>query len=60
MPLIPTTQGELDDALLEKRETVSNGAVIVEYYMAGELVHRSIQLGLTPQQSLGADAAKMS
>lgn len=59
MPLIPTTKGDLDEALLEKREAVSNGSVIVEYYLDGELVHRSTYLALTPQASLGGQTAPM-
>lgn len=48
MALIFTTHGEMDEALLEKREGVDendNERVIwVEYWLEGELVHRSVHV----------------
>ena len=43
MPEIVTSKGMIDEALLEKREGVDpSGARWVEYYLDGELVHRSV------------------
>ena len=64
--LIQTTHGEMDELLLEKRVVPQTGSdeisnlVATEYWLNGELVHRSITgelvgRDLTPvQQSLGA------
>jgi len=52
---VTTTKGEMDESLLEKREgydppthpenPFSLGARWVEYWLNGELVHRSVALG---------------
>jgi hypothetical protein len=48
--IVTTTQGEMDDSLLEKREgSVDNdneNTTWVEYWLAGELVHRSAHVRL--------------
>lgn len=48
--LITTTKGEMDESLLEKREgTVDNDIELttwVEYWLEGELVHRSAHVTL--------------
>jgi hypothetical protein len=48
--LITTTKGEMDDSLLEKKEGIidSNTETTnwVEYWLAGELVHRSVNMVL--------------
>lgn len=48
--LVTTTKGEMDDSLLEKREgSVDNEHEItrwVEYWLEGELVHRSVHVHL--------------
>jgi len=48
--LITTTKGEMDDSLLEKREgSVDNDNELtrwVEYWLDGELVHRSVHVHL--------------
>jgi cation transport regulator ChaC len=48
--LVTTTKGDMDDALLEKREgTVDNDNELttwVEYWLEGELVHRSAHVTL--------------
>ena len=48
--IITTTKGEMDDSLLEKREgSVENDTETtswVEYWLAGELVHRSVHMAL--------------
>jgi hypothetical protein len=48
--LITTTKGEIDDSLLEKKEgiidTNTETTNWVEYWFAGELVHRSVNMVL--------------
>ena len=48
--LITTTKGEMDESLLEKREgTIDNDnetTTWVEYWLEGELVHRSVHVQL--------------
>lgn len=50
MALVTTTKGEMDDSLLEKREgSVDNDNELTkwtEYWLAGELVHRSVHVHL--------------
>jgi hypothetical protein len=50
MALVNTTKGEMDDSLLEKREgTIDNDNETtrwVEYWLEGELVHRSVDMVL--------------
>lgn len=52
MGLVNTTKGEMDESLLEKREgTVDNAVELtkwVEYWLNGELVHRSADVKLKP------------
>lgn len=48
--IVTTTQGEMDDSLLKKKEgSVDNdheNTTWVEYYLDGELVHRSAHVSL--------------
>ena len=48
--LVTTTKGEMDTSLLEKREgTIDNDNETtswVEYWLEGELVHRSVDMTL--------------
>ena len=48
--IVTTTKGEMDDSLLEKREgSLENDTETtswVEYWLAGELVHRSVHMAL--------------
>jgi len=50
MALVNTTKGEMDDSLLEKKEgSVDNDneyTTWVEYWLDGELVHRSAHVQL--------------
>jgi cation transport regulator ChaC len=50
MALVTTTKGNMDESLLEKREgTVNNDNELttwVEYWLDGELVHRSAHVTL--------------
>ena len=62
--IVTTTKGEMDDSLLEKREGVVNNdnelTEWVEYWLEGELVHRSahVQLKKIPVFA-GAEAASL-
>lgn len=55
--LVNTTKGEMDDSLLEKREgSLENDTETmswVEYWLDGELVHRSVHMAL--KRSVFAD-----
>lgn len=55
--LITTTKGEIDNSLLEKREGVVDNehehTTWVEYWLDGELVHRSAHVDL--KQNVIAD-----
>ena len=61
--IVTTTKGEMDDSLLEMREgTVDNDNELttwVEYWLDGELVHRSVHVTLkkTPIFAGGAAAS---
>jgi hypothetical protein len=63
MALVTTTKGEMDEALLEKREgSVDNAnetAAWVEYWLNGELVHRSVHVTLKKSVTLSAEAASI-
>jgi hypothetical protein len=63
--LVTTTKGEMDDSLLEKREgTVDNENELttwVEYWLDGEMVHRSAHVTLKKMPSFaGAEAASFA
>ena len=63
--LVNTTKGDMDDSLLEKREgTVDNENELttwVEYWLEGELVHRSAHVTLKKMPSLvGAETASFA
>lgn len=62
--LVTTTKGEMDDSLLEKREgTVDNENELttwVEYWLDGELVHRSAHVTLKKMPSVGGEAASFA
>ena len=61
--MITTTKGEMDESLLEKREgTVDNDNEIttwVEYWLEGELVHRSAHVTLKKMPPIGGEAASI-
>lgn len=50
MAIITTTKGEMDDSLLERREGVidndNEATRWVEYWLDGELIHRSVHVHL--------------
>ena len=63
--LVNTTKGEMDDALLEKREGVVDNenelTTWVEYWLEGELVHRSVHVTLKKMPTfVGAEAAPIA
>jgi hypothetical protein len=60
--LVTTTKGNMDDSLLEKKEGVVDNdneyTTWVEYWLDGELVHRSAHVTLKKAPSFaGAEAA---
>ena len=59
-----TTKGEMDESLLEKREgTVDNDNELtnwVEYWLGGELVHRSAHVTLKKMPPIGGEAASIT
>ena len=61
MALVNTTKGEMDEALLEKKEgSVDNdneSTTWVEYWLEGELLHRSAHVQLKKTVSFSAEAA---
>jgi hypothetical protein len=48
--IVTTTKGEMDDSLLEKRDgsidTDTETTSWIEYWLEGELVHRSVHMAL--------------
>lgn len=63
--LITTTKGEMDESLLEKKEgTVDNENELttwVEYWLEGELVHRSAHVTLKKMPGyVGGEAASIA
>jgi hypothetical protein len=62
--LVTTTKGDMDDSLLEKRNgTVDNDNELttwVEYWLEGELVHRSAHVTLKkPLIFIGGETASI-
>jgi hypothetical protein len=61
MALVNTTKGEMDDSLLEKKEGfVDNDdeyTTWVEYWLDGELVHRSVHVQLKKSVVLSGSTA---
>jgi len=64
MSLVNTTKGEMDESLLEKREGSLDNDIEyttwVEYWLEGELVHRSVHVSLKTAPALFAEAASFS
>jgi hypothetical protein len=60
---ITTTHGEMDEALLEKKEGFVDNeneyTTWVEYWLQGELVHRSVHVRLKKAVSAFGEAAKL-
>lgn len=61
--IVTTTKGEMDDSLLVKQEgSVDNEdefTTWTEYWLDGELVHRSAHVTLKKSPSLFAEAAQI-
>jgi hypothetical protein len=61
MALVTTTKGEMDDSLLEKQEgSLDNDdetTTWVEYWLDGELVHRSAHVQLKKTVTLTSSVA---
>ena len=59
--MVLTTKGEMDESLLEKREgSVDNDNELttwVEYWLEGELVHRSAHVTLKQPVNFGGETA---
>ena len=57
--LVTTTKGEMDDSLLEKKEGVFEDdnelTTWVEYWLEGELVHRSAHVTLKRALPIGGE-----
>ena len=64
MALITTTKGEMDESLLEKKAgSVDNDnetTTWVEYWLGGELVHRSAHVALKRNVSSAVEAASFN
>ena len=64
MALVTTTKGEMDEAFLEKKEgSVDNDheyTTWVEYWLDGELVHRSAHVALKQPVSSAVEAASFN
>ena len=64
MALVNTTKGEMDEALLEKREgsldNDNESTTWVEYWLDGELVHRSVHVALKKNVSSAVEAASFN
>ncbi len=58
MALVPTTLGEMDESLLEKRtgghDSPTESASWVEYWHGGVMVHRSASVTVKPDAASGA------
>jgi hypothetical protein len=61
MALVNTTKGEMDEALLEKKEGFVDNedeyTTWVEYWLDGELVHRSVHVQLKKSVVLSGSTA---
>jgi hypothetical protein len=61
MAIVTTTKGDMDDALLEKKEGQFENddelTTWVEYWLDSELVHRSVHVHLKKAPVIGASTA---
>jgi hypothetical protein len=64
MALVTTTKGEMDDSLLERRDGSLDNDIEyttwTEYWLDGELVHRSVHVNLKTSPPLFAEAAAIA
>ena len=60
--IVTTTKGDMDDSLLVKKEGSLDNDIEyttwTEYYLADELVHRSVHVTLKTSPALFAEAAQ--
>ena len=59
--IVTTTKGDMDDSLLVKQEGIVDNenelTTWVEYWLDGELVHRSAHVTLKKMPSIGGETA---
>ena len=64
MAIVTTTKGEMDESLLEKRDgsldNENETTNWVEYWLDGELVHRSVHVALKTNVSSAVEAASFN
>ena len=64
MALVTTTKGDMDDSLLERKdgtfEDDNELTTWVEYWLEGELVHRSVHVHLKKMPPIGGVAAAIA
>ena len=64
MALVTTTKGDMDESFLEKKEGLVDNdneyTTWVEYWLEGELVHRSVHVQLKKSVELAVEAASFS
>ena len=62
--IVTTTKGDMDDSLLEKKEGLVDNedeyTTWVEYWLDGELVHRSVHVTLKKMPPIVAEAASLT
>ena len=61
--IVATTKGDMDDSLLVKQEGIVDNenelTAWVEYWLDGELVHRSAHVTLKKMPSIGGETASI-
>ena len=61
--IVTTTKGDMDDSLLVKQEGIVDNenelTAWVEYWLDGELVHRSAHVTLKKMPSIGGETASI-
>ena len=64
MAIVTTTKGDMDDSLLERRDGSLDNDIEyttwTEYWLDGELVHRSVHVTLKTSPALFAEAASFA
>jgi hypothetical protein len=62
--IVTTTKGDMDDSLLERRDGSLDNDIEyttwTEYWLDGELVHRSVHVSLKTSPSVFAEAAEIA
>jgi hypothetical protein len=64
MAIVTTTKGDMDDSLLERKDGSLDNEIEnttwTEYWLDGELVHRSVHVTLKTSPALFAEAASFA